>query len=113
MAYWPGESAVLKVQVPALVTRLPAVPPIRIEPSDEMGDGNGLDEWVQPDPPHSHQEPSLLLANMLPCWATSSSWVGVAPTCCPFSRMAYWPGESAVLNVQVPALVTRLPAVPA
>src|SRR5690348_4284876 len=97
MAYWPGAIAVLNVHVPALVTRLPALPAIRSVPSgDSPGGGgggeaegggggggelgNGLDEGVQPDPFHSYQDEMGRESNREPGWVTASSGVGVAPT---------------------------------
>ena len=69
--------AVPKVQVPALVTRLPLFPVIRMEPSGdkeedgggggeaggggggELGNPDGFDEAPQPNPFHSHQPREL------------------------------------------------------
>ena len=61
----------LKLHVPALVTRLPVLPAISVEPSSDDGGGgggggddgiDGLDEVVQSEPFHSNHCPCAVSA---------------------------------------------------
>src|SRR5947209_7470526 len=88
--------AVPKLQVPALVTRLPPLPAIRIEPSGDNDVVDGVAELVglvvatQPEPVHSDHCPSELSVYRLPL-ATSSSVPYPAHADCPLSRIRFPP----------------------
>src|SRR5207248_1618297 len=96
---------------------LPPLPAIRIEPSGDNDVVDGVAELVglvvatQPEPVHSDHWPSELSVYRLPL-ATSSSVPYPAHADCPLSRIRFPPGPVVAPNVQVPALVNRLPLPP-